>query len=300
MITGIVFDIKKFSIHDGPGIRTTVFLKGCPLSCWWCHNPEGQSQRPELVLRPKQCIACGACIEVCQREAILLEGEVIITERKRCTACGACAEVCYAGARELVGWQVTVAEVMRELEQDSAFYDQSGGGVTISGGEPLSQPAFLNGLLQACQAIGLQTCLDTCGFAPWEVLEGVRRDVDLFLYDLKVMDDARHRQVTGVSNKPILRNLEELSRRGHRIVLRVPIIPGVNDDDENVRSMGAFAADLPSLEGVTLLSYHRIGRHKYTQLGMVCPMPEVEPPTDEYVARIAQRLRQFDLEVSAE
>jgi len=298
--TGIIFDIKKFSIHDGPGIRTTVFLKGCPLSCWWCHNPEGQASREELILHPDRCIACRACVEACSRGAITSDRGTIVTSRERCTACGACVEVCYAGARELVGRQMTVADVMAEIERDRPFYDQSGGGVTFSGGEPLSQPAFLRDLLEACKDMELHTVLDTCGFVAWEVLDGVRAYVDLFLYDLKLIDDARHREVTGVSNEPILRNLSRLSREGHRIILRVPIIPGVSDDETNLRQIGRFAASLPSLRRVDLLPYHRIGRDKYQRLGKDCLMPAVDPPTHERVTEIARMAAGFGLEVRTE
>jgi pyruvate formate lyase activating enzyme len=194
---------------------------------------------------------------------------------------------------------MTVAEVMHEVKQDAAFYDQSGGGVTFSGGEPLAQPAFLRELLQAGQERGLHTTLDTCGYAAWHVLDSVREHLDLFLYDLKLMDDARHRAFTGVSNQRILENLRELSQRGHRLVLRVPVIPGINDDDENVRRLRAFVADLPSLDRVDLLAYHRIGRDKYGRLGRICPMPETDLPTGAWVDTIAQRLRQIDLDVNA-
>jgi pyruvate formate lyase activating enzyme len=196
-----------------------------------------------------------------------------------------------------VGRTVTVAEVLDAIERDTAFYDQSGGGVTISGGEPLAQPDFLRELLRACQARGLHTTLDTCGCAPWEALDSVRQYVDLFLYDLKLMDDERHRAFTGVSNRPILENLRWLSHTGHHLILRLPIIPGINDDEENLRAMGAFAADLPRLERVDLLPYHRIGRDKYQRLGKPCPMPETEPPSEARMAEIAQILGSFGVEI---
>ncbi len=297
LTTGIVFDIKQFSLHDGPGIRTTVFLKGCPLSCWWCHNPEGQAQQPELILRPERCIGCGACVEACESGAIILDEDSVSTDRERCTMCGVCAEVCYAEAREIVGREMSVAEVMDEIERDAPFYDQSGGGVTFSGGEPLVQPTFLQELLRACQEKGLHTVLDTCGFAPWHVLETVREDVDLFLYDLKLMDDTRHQSFTSVSNGPVLENLQRLSGHGHRIIMRVPIIPGINDDEETLRRLGAFAARLPSLEYVELLAYHRIGRDKYHRLGKPCPMPETDPPSEDRMREIAERLRQLGVAV---
>lgn len=297
MTTGIIFDIKRFSIHDGPGIRTTVFLKGCPLGCWWCHNPEGQAPQRELILRPNRCIACGACVEACDRGAITAEQGTIRTNREQCAACGACVEVCYAEARELVGREMTVTDVMAEIGRDVTFYDESGGGVTFSGGEPLAQPAFLHDVLQACKGRGVHTALDTCGYAAWEVLDRVRGYVDLFLYDLKLIDDARHRETTGASNRRILRNLWRLSRQDHRILLRVPLIPGINDDEESIRALGTFAANLPSLEGVDLLPYHSIGRDKYRRLGKDTVMPKVDPPTDEQVTQIARLLRKFGLEV---
>jgi pyruvate formate lyase activating enzyme len=295
--TGIIFDIKRFSIHDGPGIRTTVFFKGCPLSCRWCHNPEGQASRQELILRPDRCIVCGGCVEVCNQGAIAVEQDAIVTRRERCTACGTCVEVCYAEARELVGREVTITEVMSEIERDVAFYDESGGGVTFSGGEPLSQPAFLRDLLHACKTRSLHTALDTCGFAAWDVLDRVRTYVDLFLYDLKLMDEARHREYTGVSNKRILQNLLRLSREGHRIILRVPIIPEINDDEENLGRLAAFAADLPSMERIDLLPYHRIGRDKYLRLAKAWSMPRIDPPSDTQMADIAQMVQEFDLKV---
>jgi len=297
LITGIVFDIKKFSIHDGPGIRTTVFFKGCALSCWWCHNPEGQSPEPELVLREGRCIRCGACLEVCDQGAISWDGDVVSTDREKCVLSGACVEVCYAEAREIVGQEMTVAQVMAEIERDIAFYDESGGGVTFSGGEPLMQQDFLLALLRACKEKEIHTAVDTCGFAPWETFDNVREHVDLFLYDLKLMDDVKHRKFTGVSNGLILRNLQALSLRGHDIALRVPIIPGINDDDENIRQTGAFAAALPHLNRVDILPYHHAALEKYKRLNKVYGLPETRPPSDERMAEITQILEEFGLQV---
>jgi pyruvate formate lyase activating enzyme len=295
--TGIVFDIRRYSIHDGPGIRTAVFFKGCPLSCWWCHNPESQSAAVEMIFRENRCIACQACLAACEQGALAWNGNGPVTDREKCRLCGACAAVCYAEARQQVGREMTVEQVMAEVERDIAFYDESGGGVTLSGGEPLLQRDFLSALLHACRAKEIHTALDTSGFAAWETIERIRGDVDLFLYDLKLIDDARHRRFTGVSNAPILRNLQALSQRGHAIRLRVPVIPGINADDESVRQIGAFAAALPHLNGVDLLPYHAIGIDKYTRFNRAYKLPETRSPSDERLAEIAHVLNSFGLTV---
>jgi len=294
---GIVFDIRRYSIHDGPGIRTTIFFKGCPLRCWWCHNPEGQSPTVEVIFRPKRCIHCGACLLACAQGAISWDGEEPITDREKCRCCGACVAACYAEARQVVGRELTVAQVMAEVERDTAFYDESGGGVTLSGGEPLEQPDFALALLQACQQQEIHTAVDTCGCAPWATLDRLRAYTDLFLYDLKLLDEARHRQFTGVSNRLILQNLQALSQRGHHIVLRLPVIPGINDDDASLRQIGAFAAALPHLDGVDLLPYHHIGVDKYVRLDRDYRLPATRPPAEERLAEIAHLLRQFGLSV---
>jgi len=297
LIKGTVFDIKKFSIHDGPGIRTTVFFKGCPLSCWWCHNPESQALEPELVFRESRCIRCGACEAVCAQGAISWDGDVVSTDGEHCTLCGDCVEVCYAEAREIAGQEMTVAQVMTEIERDVPFYDESGGGVTFSGGEPLFQLDFLRALLRACKEKEIHTALDTCGFAPWETLDDIREYVDLFLYDLKLIDDAKHRKFTGVSNELILRNLQMLSERGHDIFLRVPIVPGINDDDGNIRQTGTFAAALPHLNRVDILPYHHAAVEKYKRLNKVYGLPEIRPSSEEKIVEIAQILEGFGLQV---
>jgi pyruvate formate lyase activating enzyme len=298
LTAGLIFDIKKFSIHDGPGIRTTVFFKGCPLNCWWCHNPESQDLKPEMMYHENRCIRCGACLAACAQGALSWNRDRVSTDLAECTLCGACVEACYAEAREIVGQEMTVAQVMAEIERDVAFYDESGGGVTVSGGEPLQQSAFLLALLRACRREEIHTALDTCGYAAWETLDRIRGDVDLFLYDLKLMDDARHRGFTGVSNRLILSNLQALSRRGHRIVLRVPVVPGVNDDAESVRQIGAFAASLPALEGVDILPYHRAALDKYRRLNRRYRLSKTDPLPDERLAEMAQVLRGFGLGVN--
>jgi len=295
--TGIIFDIEKFSIHDGPGIRTTVFLKGCPLSCWWCHNPESQALDREMWFWERRCIRCGACLEACTQGAILLSGDSVITDGTVCDVCGNCAQVCQAEAREIVGRRVTVAEVMAEIEKDIVFYDESGGGVTFSGGEPLMQPDFLQALLQACKETEIHTAVDTSGFVAWKTLQRISGNVNLFLYDLKLMDDERHRQSTGVSNELVLSNLKALSSQGSQIAVRVPIIPGVNDDSENISKIGAFVASLAHVPSISILPYHKAGADKYARLKKTYALPETQPPSEASMAEIAAALQGFGLQV---
>ena len=297
LATGIVFDIRRYAIHDGPGIRTTVFLKGCSLSCAWCHNPEGQARGAEALVRENRCIRCGACVDACGHGAIAWTEAGPATDRALCAACGDCAAVCFADARERVGRGMTAEAVFAEVARDEPFYAQSGGGMTLSGGEPLLQPAFAAALLALARGRGVHTALDTCGFAAWETLDRLRGAVDLFLYDVKLLDDARHRRFTGVSNAPILANLRPLSARGHAIVLRVPVIPGVNDDDANLEALADLAGTLPHLAGVDLLPYHHIGADKYARLDRAYPLPDAAPPPAERMAAIARLLAERGLPV---
>lgn len=288
--TGLIFDMRRFSVHDGPGIRTTVFFKGCPLRCWWCHNPESQLREPEIMVREARCMGCLACLDACQHEAISAVDGRAQTDLLRCARCGECIPSCPADAREWVGSEASLAQVMREIERDVAFYDESGGGVTISGGEPLLQPAFLVELLRACRAREIHTALDTSGYASWETLDRVRPWVDLFLYDVKCIDDDLHQQVTGVSNARILRNLRELSSRGHRIVLRVPLIPNVNADVESMRALAALAQTLPGVERIDLLPYHHAAAGKYERLRQSYLLANTQPPPASLVEDLAQLL----------
>lgn len=288
--TGVVFDIRRCSVHDGPGIRTTVFLKGCPLRCSWCHNPEGLSAAPEVVWRAERCTRCGSCIAACPEDALGWKDDAPVLDGSHCTLCGTCGDECYAEARELLGRTMDTAAVLAVVERDRAFYEESGGGVTFSGGEPLAQPEFLGELLRGARARDIHTALDTSGYAPWEVVDGLRGDVDLFLYDLKAMDDQQHRRVAGVSNVPILTNLERLARHGHRIVVRLPLVPDLNDDDTNIRATGVLAARL-GVERVVVLPFHRLGSDKYDRLGRRYPLPDAASPSEHRVIEVLEILR---------
>jgi pyruvate formate lyase activating enzyme len=280
---GMILDIKKFAIHDGPGIRTTVFFKGCPLECWWCHNPESRDPAPEPVYRAARCIRCGRCVEACDAGAITMTDDGPAVDDGRCRFSLACVEACPPEARQIIGRDMTVAEVMEEITGDVVFYDESGGGVTMSGGEPLAQPEFLGRLLLACRGAGIHTTLDTTGHAPPEVLDSVADDVDLFLYDLKLMDDARHRKYCGASNDLILENLRRLSGDGREIIVRVPLVPGITDDEANLEAIGSFVASLPAHHPLDILPYQRLGIDKYDMMKRPCPLRDLQPPGDEAV-----------------
>ena len=298
--TGTIFDLRRYSIHDGPGIRTALFFKGCSLHCAWCHNPESQSFLPELLLRDGRCVLCEACAAVCPQGGIERRNGGMHTDRTRCTVCGVCVEVCCAEGRQIAGREVTVDEVMETILRDRPFYERSGGGVTISGGEPLGQPEFLLALLGASRNAGLHTALDTCGHAPWAVFEQVRSLVDLFLYDLKVVDNTRHIEMTGVSNEPILSNLQALANHGHTIILRIPIVPGVNDDPANLEAAAELAASLPSgsLARLDLLPYHASAAAKYTALARPFPLEGLLTPSPEQMTAIAGQFAHLEVPVT--
>ncbi len=298
MVSGTVFDLSRYAIHDGPGIRTTVFFKGCPLSCWWCHNPESMSRAPHVSLRQNRCIRCGSCIAICPNHAIAFSDGAATTEASLCDLCLKCAQVCCADAREVIGRSVTIEEVMAEIKRDIVFYDESGGGVTFSGGEPLMQPAFLLGLLDACGHVGIHRTVDTSGYAGREVLLRVAEKTDLFLYDLKHTDPEIHKKYTGVRNEVILKNLTHLAARGASICVRLPLIPGVNDDRSNVENTGAFLATLDHINCIDILPYHEAMRSKYKRFGWVYRLGELPPPDPLHLQDIAALLRSFGLRVT--
>ncbi len=287
-VRGLITDIKKFAIHDGPGIRTTVFLKGCPLRCLWCHNPETQSVRPQVGYLTTECIGCGRCIGVCPDDALSAVEDGIERDICRCTGCGLCTEACPAGAMVLYGRDVSVCETIAEVEKDRPFYENSGGGMTLSGGEPLLQPEFCAALLRTAVERGIGTCLDTCGHASWGAFEAILADTDLFLYDLKLIDSGRHAQVTGCGNELIRENLRRLAEAGANVMVRVPVVPDVNATEPDIGAIAAFVAQLPGEIDIELLAYHALGEAKFARLGMTPARAGLRPPGKELMAALAR------------
>jgi pyruvate formate lyase activating enzyme len=286
---GLIFDVKRFAVHDGPGIRTTVFFKGCPLRCVWCHNPEGLSAAPEIMVFAGRCLrGCRDCLAKCPRGALAKRGGSIVLDRVRCDGCGSCVKACPADALQRAGRELSPGELVDEIARDLPFFEKSGGGATFSGGEPLQQAGFLSDLLSACRRLGIRTAVDTAGLAPWETLAGLLPLADLFLFDLKLIDDGRHRRFTGVSNRAILENLDRLSRSGAELAVRIPLIPGVNDAPRDLDALAAHCAALGRRHPVHVLPYHRGYMGKLKRLGLENDLPATAPPA----ARLLERARQ--------
>ena len=264
----LVFDIKRFAINDGPGIRVTIFLKGCPLACRWCHNPESISPRVQKMYTEAKCIGCGECVDICPEQACELTSEGIVTDADLCTSCGQCAEVCPALATEMSGRYESVADLMKVIESERPFFDQSGGGVTFSGGEPLLYPKFLKQILDACGQLNIHRTIDTSGLSTTKNLLNVAKSTDLFLYDLKLMDSKKHKEWTGTGNKRILKNLRALAKTGADIQIRIPLIKGINTDDDNIEATAIFVAALAGpRKTISLLPYHNVAEGKSAKLG---------------------------------
>jgi pyruvate formate lyase activating enzyme len=274
---GVVFDVKRFSLQDGPGIRTTAFFKGCPLSCRWCHNPESIRSRPEILYSRSRCVHTnGPCLNACPQGALTQGPDGVVIDRERCDGCGRCADVCPADALQLAGRRTTALELFEEVRRDRVFFDESRGGVTVSGGEPMQQPEFLAAFLALCRGAGLHTALDTCGFAPWSLFAGLLPLVDLFLYDLKPLDEAEHRRFTGVSNRLIHDNLRRLTVAGAVVQIRMPMVAGITDGDGNIDAALALLTSL-RVAGVSLLNYHSGGSGKRLRLGLPAAGDGLQP-----------------------
>ncbi len=296
---GLIFNIQRYSLHDGPGVRTTVFMKGCPLRCLWCANPESINPYPELAYSKTRCIKCYRCLEICPNGAITVEkeGDFIAINRTICEDCSEhrCLEVCYQGALEWIGKNIAADELLRDVRRDGLLYRISKGGVTISGGEPVIQADFTLKFLKMCREKGIHTVLDTCGHAEWKIFKNILPYVDVVLYDIKHMDPLKHKELTGASNKLILENARAISSfAGIHLMLRLPIIPGCNDSEINFRDVAEFMKEIGAKE-ITLLPYHRLGREKYNKLDKEYKLDEILPPTDRRLSRIKDFFALYDI-----
>ncbi len=303
---GLVGDIDHFAVHDGPGIRTAVYLKGCQLRCSWCHSPETQSFSPELLFLPQKCNACGRCLEVCAQDALTpvddrpadggVPGCRVAIDWQRCTHCGACAAVCFTGALKIAGTWMTAGEVLSQVEKDQPFFAASGGGVTLTGGEATAQPVFARQFLAGCRALGIHTALETNGCVSWQVFQDLIPVVDLFLYDIKHMDDASHSRLTGVSNRLPLENLRRLAGLCAAIIVRVPCIPGLNDDAINIDATAAYARQV-GVKTIHLLPYNASAGAKYAWLGRNYSLPDWQSQSSEKMDELAGICRSYGLSV---
>ncbi|MEH0018377.1 MAG: glycyl-radical enzyme activating protein [Desulfobacter sp.] len=285
---GRIIDIQHFSLHDGPGTRTTVFFKGCPLRCDWCANPDSQARALELVYSDIRCVGCGACVDACAEGLIRLEDTVRIS-REACTGCGACVDACPGGAMRFSGYDISLNDVLEEIEKERNVYRNSGGGVTLSGGEPLAQPDFARAILEKCRKWGIHTAIETAGYVPYDTLARVSAVTDLIYFDVKSVNPVSHLRHTRVENPRILTNLKKISRtRPGSIIVRAPLIPGLNDTDHDLKSLGEFIVNETSVTRVELLNYHNLGLHKYAGLGRSCALAPVSPLSGEAFAKRAK------------
>jgi pyruvate formate lyase activating enzyme len=292
----LTFDIKRYAINDGPGIRVCIFLKGCPLNCRWCHNPESIAPQAQKLFTANKCIGCGECVTSCPQQACTLAAKGIVTNAQLCNICGKCAEVCPSRATELSGKYRPVTELLEIIEKERPFFDQSGGGVTISGGEPLLFPEFLCELLDACGQRQIHRCIDTAGLAKTAILLEVAKRTELFLFDLKLIDNGKHKEWTGVGNELILRNLQALAQTGAAIQIRIPLIKGCNADVENIAATAAFIAALPGAKkSINLLPYHTSASGKDLKLGQPRNLSGLSEPSPAEVASIIAQFAEFDL-----
>ncbi len=285
-----IINIQKYSIHDGNGIRTTIFFKGCPLSCLWCHNPESQNYSEELMYNGEKCTRCMACIDICPQRAISKEEKCIITDKNKCDLCKECIDYCVNNAREIVGKEYTVAQLAKEAEKDRMFYEESSGGITLSGGEVMTQNMdYIEELLKKLKKKGYDIAIDTCGQAPYENYNRILKYVDTFLYDIKLMNNEKHIKYIGKSNKVILENLKKLSEAGANIDIRIPLVEGVNADDESIEELIKFLKNNINVHKINLLPYHNIGKSKYERLQKVYEGVNFEAPSKERMETVKEK-----------
>ena len=298
----LIFNIQKYNLYDGPGIRTLVFFKGCPLRCLWCSNPEGQLRGHQILFKQDRCVDCGACASVCPAGVHVMEGNRhVIRRNAECVGCRRCEQACARAAIGVTGEYRTISEIMDVIEQDRPFYESSGGGVTLGGGEVLMQPDAAVNLLTACRRRGISTAMETCGYARPEVVRRAAEVTDLFLFDLKHMDSDRHHQLTGVRNELILENLRWLFENRYNVKVRVPLLKGVNDSRSDIEAMVRFLSpykDHRNCRGIDLLPYHKLGVNKYAQLGRSYPLPGDPSLSDEDLARVEEIIRHCDFPVT--
>lgn len=282
----LLFAIKRYALHDGPNIRTTIFFKGCPLHCFWCHNPEGIDPEIEIVSIFAKCIGCRECIHGCPEAALSLARHGLYRDSDSCSTCLGCVEICPALAHEALGYHSRLADIMKEIEKDLPFFDQSGGGVTFSGGEPLMQAEALINLLKMCGRLEIHRAVDTTGFCPTSTLLEVANNAELFLFDLKQMDSTLHKKYTGVPNELILYNLKKLAETCVSIRIRIPLLAGINDDDNNIQATAEFTAGLEGLTGIDVLPYHHFATAKYLKIGEGYHGESKHTPTKETLSRV--------------
>jgi len=294
----IVLNISRMTTHNGPGIRTLIMFKGCPLRCIWCSTPESQKSEPELAVFPVKCNKCGECIPICPSNALALTNDTICVNRSLCNSCGKCTKACYSEALKLLGQPMSVDDLLEEVKKDLIIYKHSGGGVTLSGGEPLLHPDFTLRLVSALKEDGISVGVDTCGQVPWSSIESVLPYVDFFLWDIKLMDPEEHRKLTGSPNDLILDNLRAVSERNIPIYLRIPVIPGYNDSEENIRATSEFASNLSSVIEVHLLPLHHLGKARYDSLHRAYPLGDIPLITDSIMHDIKRIVESYRLNCS--